>query len=542
MNNIFSISRAVYFLVIFLISQPIFAQSSSSNSNYTIYALVGVGLLVIIGAILTLSDNLINVEAQDQGVTLDQNETSISSVLGGVFGKSNPVYTGGAPVHRFKKGFDIDLTGEASRVVDTSPGVNRFSVRPPNYRGIAPIPRMEVAAGDEVKAGDILFADKKDPTIKFVAPVSGEIVEVRRGAKRAIVDVIILADKEIAYKDLSAPSLDASREDIMDYLAQAGALTLVNQRPFDVLPSMSIVPENIFISTFDTAPLAADQSILLEGKEQAFAKGITVLKQLTSGNVHLGLDARGDAPKNVFKNAEGAQKHWFSGPHPSGNVGVQMHHAAPISRTGKVWTLRPQDVATIGELFISGRYDVSRTVAVTGKVEHPRYVKTYMGASVGELLKDTITEDNVRIIAGDVLTGKKTDAEGFLNVHDEQITVVTEGNTFEMFGWLLPLKPRPSISGTIPSFGDLKFDVNTNSHGEKRAFVVTGQYESMLPMDILPQHLFKAIMAGDFERMEGLGINELSEEDVALCEFACTSKMPLQSILRDGLDMMSEQG
>jgi len=538
----FSLRKAVYFLVIFLISQPLLAQSSSPNANYTIYALVGVGLFVILGVILSLSDNLMHVEAHDQGVELDDKETSISSLLGGILGKSDPSFTGGAPVHRFKKGFDIKLTGAAKSTIDTGAGVNRYAVRPSNFRGIAPIPRMEVAEGDEVKAGDILFADKKDPTIKFVAPVSGEIVEIRRGAKRSISDVIILADKEIKYKSFTVPSLESPRTELMDFLAHSGALTLFNQRPFDVLPSMSIVPENIYISTFDTAPLAADQGILLQGKEKAFAKGISVLGKLTSGKVHLGLDASGDAPRNVFKNAEGAQKHWFAGPHPAGNVGVQMHHTSPISRTGKVWILRPQDVATLGELFLSGTYDVSRTIALTGKVANPRYVKTYLGANIGELLKDTLTEDNVRIIAGNILTGKKTDLDGFLNVHDEQITVVTEGNQHEMFGWLLPLKPRPSISNTIPTFGDLKYDVNTNTHGEKRAFVVTGQYESMLPMDVLPQHLFKAIMAGDFERMEGLGINELSEEDVALCEFACTSKQPLQAILRDGLEMMSEQG
>ena len=537
-----SLRKAVYFLVIFLISQPLLAQDSSSNANYTVYALIGVGLFVIIGAILTLSDNLIHVEAEDQGVKLNEKETSITSVVNGVFGKSDPAFTNGAQVHRFKKGFDINLAGAAKPTVDNTTIANRFAIRPPNFRGIAPIPRMEVAVGDEVKAGDILFADKKGPTIKFVAPVSGEVVEIRRGAKRSISDVIILADKEISYKSFTVPNLEAPREELMNFLASSGALTLVNQRPFDELPSMDIIPENIFVSTFDTAPLAADQGLLLEGKREAFSKGITVLNKLTSGKVHLGLSAEGKGPKNVFKKAEGAEKHWFSGPHPAGNVGVQMHHTAPISRTGKVWTLRPQNVATIGELFLSGKYDASRIVALTGKVADPRYVKTYMGANIGELLKDTISEDNVRIIAGDVLTGKKTDKEGFLNVNDEQVTVVTEGDSFEMFGWLLPLKPRPSISNTIPSFGDFKYDVNTNSHGEKRAFVVTGQYESLLPMDILPQHLFKAIMAGDFERMEGLGINELSEEDVALCEFACTSKMPLQSILRDGLDMMSEQG
>lgn len=538
----FSPHRFALIAIIFLTSQPIFAQGSSSNSNYLVYALIGIGLFLLIGAIMTLSDNLIHIEAQDQGVDLEESETSFGSVVGSIFGKSNPSFTKSAPVHRFKKGFDIALTGAADKTIDSNVKVNRYAVRPSNFRGIAPIPRMEVGVGDEVKAGDILFADKKDPTIKFVAPVSGEIVEIRRGQKRSISDVIILADKEIKYKTFDPPSLDGSREDLMQFLAHSGALALVNQRPFDELPSMTTVPENIYISTFDTAPLAADQSLLMEGKQKSFAKGIEVLSKLTSGSVHVGLDASGEAPSSVFTDDNVAQKHWFSGPHPAGNVGVQMHHTAPITKTGKVWTLRPQDVATVGELFLTGRYDASRIVALTGKVNNPRYVSTYLGANVGEILASGTSEDNVRIVAGNVLTGKQTDVESFLNAKDEQITVISEGNQYEMFGWLLPLKPRPSISNTIPTFGDLKYDVNTNTHGEKRAFVVTGQYESMLPMDILPQHLLKAIMAGDFERMEGLGINELSEEDLALCEFACTSKMPLQKILREGLDMLAEQG
>jgi len=219
MSNIFSLRKAVYFLVIFLISQPLLAQSSSPNANYTVYALIGVGLVVIIGAILTLSDNLVHVEAQDQGVDLNDKETSVSSVLGSVFGKSDPSFTNGAPVHRFKKGFDINLAGAARATIDSRTTSNRFAVRPSNFRGIAPIPRMEVAVGDEVKAGDILFADKKDPTIKFVAPVSGEVVEIRRGQKRSISDVIILADKELNYKSFTTPNLDAPREDLMNFLA-----------------------------------------------------------------------------------------------------------------------------------------------------------------------------------------------------------------------------------------------------------------------------------------------------------------------------------
>ena len=271
-----------------------------------------------------------------------------------------------------------------------------------------------------------------------------------------------------------------------------------------------------------------------------------VLNKLTNGKVHLGLNARGsEAPSSIFTAAQGVETHWFHGKHPAGNVGIQIHHISPISSGEKVWTLGVQEVITLGKVFLEGRYYADRVVAVTGaELKEPSYIKTFTGAKIGELVKDNLNNDNIRLISGDVLSGTKKTEEQFLGFFDDQVTVVEEGDYYEMFGWLAPVTPRPSISRTFPNFlfPDLKFKADTNTHGEKRAFVVTGQYEQMLPMDILPQHLMKAIIIGDIERMEGLGIHELSEEDVALCEFACTSKQSLQKILRDGLDLIREQG
>ena len=283
----------------------------------------------------------------------------------------------------------------------------------------------------------------------------------------------------------------------------------------------------------------------MEGRAQDFQKGIDVLNKLTEGSVYLGLNANGNhGPSSVFTSVEGVKKHWFSGKHPAGNVGVQIHNIKPIRAGETVWTLNVSDVLTLGKLFTDGIYDGSRLVAITGNdINNAGYVKTYSGANIAELLKGNLEGDNLRIVAGDVLSGRAVEEDGFLGHNEDQITTLAEGDNYELFGWLLPIKPRPSLSGTFPNFlfPNHEFEANTNTHGEKRAFVVSGQYEAVLPMDIYPQHLMKAILANDFERMEGLGIYELSEEDVALCEFACTSKMPLQKILRDGLNTMQEQ-
>jgi len=320
---------------------------------------------------------------------------------------------------------------------------------------------------------------------------------------------------------------------------------LINERPFDQVPAVGASPRDVFISTFDSAPLAPDLNLVVAGKEEAFQKGIDTLARLTDGKVHLGLDARGDsAPASIFTGATNCDKHWFKGKHPSGNVGVQIHHIAPINAGEKVWTLNVQQVITLGELMYKGIYNGERIIALTGaQVKEPIYAKTYVGASLEELLDGRLGDKKSRVIDGDVLSGLITGEDAFLSQSCDQVSVIEEGDYYEMFGWLLPLKPRPTISKTFPNFlfPNLKFDGDTNAHGEKRAFVMSGQYEQVLPMQIYPQHLMKAIMSGEFEQMEGLGIYELSEEDLALCEFTCTSKMPLQSILRDGLDMLQEQ-
>ncbi len=538
-------TRRIKFNLLFsllLLSTLSYGQSSS-DSNLALYALIALGGGLIFWVITSLADNLLKIEAEKSGIDPQKNDIGVLPNLGKMFKAKAPEFVNGnGSFHKLKKGFDINLKGKADTSIRKSNGT-RFSLKPQNYRGISPIPKVTVAVGDEVKAGEPIFFDKKVPEVLYSSPVSGEVVEIKRGDKRAITDIIILADKEQKYHTYDVPTIDScDRQDIVNLMLSSGTWALLNQRPFDVVPGKDDVPANIFISTFDTAPLAPDSSMLIAGKEAAFQKGLDVLNKLTVGKVYLGLDGN-KVPSAAFTNATGVEKNYFGGKHPAGNVGIQIHHTEPI-RNEKVWTVSVQDVATIGELFKSGKVDFSRVVALTGaKVSHPSYVSTYVGANIGDLLKDNVDGENARIITGDVLTGKTSSMEEFLNASDDQITVIEEGNYNEMFGWLLPLNPRPSLSKTFPSFlmPKFEFEGDTNTHGEKRAWVVSGQYESVLPMDIYPQHLMKAILANDFERMEGLGINELSEEDIAICEFVCTSKQPLQSILRQGLDMMREQ-
>ncbi|MDX1666922.1 MAG: Na(+)-translocating NADH-quinone reductase subunit A [Saprospiraceae bacterium] len=533
--------------VCFLSASSLLAQSGqSSTTSYLVYLLLAAAVLVFFVLVIQVSDNLMAIEAKQVGIDSSQANFSIFPAVGEIFSSPLPDYLDDKVVRKLRRGHDITLEGATEKSAPDDVEVTTYAVQPPNFIGIMPIPKVLVESGDEVKAGDPIFFDKKSPDIKYVAPVSGEIVAINRGAKRAITSIVILADKEIKHRKYKKFDLEKSdREELVNYLLDSGCWPLIRQRPFNVVPDPENVPRDIFISTFDTAPLAPDLNLIIEGRGEAFQRGLDVLNKLTSGKVHLGLDARSEQPPaSEFIEAEGVEKHWFKGKHPAGNVGVQIHHINPISRGETVWTLGVQEVVTIGKLFLEQRFDAERVVALTGaELKEPRYVRTFMGAKLADLLKDNIKIDNVRIISGDVLSGEKKKREHFLNIFDDQVTVVEEGDYHELFGWLLPLKPRPSISRTFPNWliSGLTFKADTNTHGEKRAFVVTGDYERVLPMDIHVQHLMKAILINDFERMEGLGILELSEEDVALCEFVCVSKQPLQQILRKGLDTMREQ-
>ncbi len=541
------LSKAVLTLAGMVVATQMSAQSeTASGSNIFLFVLVGIAVILFFGMLINVADSLIGIEAKQNNIDVDEGGLTLIPGAKHLFGKKAAAYTAGTPLVTLAKGHDILLEGKAEPTVVPAVGVTRYAVQPPNFTGLQPIPKLTVEVGDTVKAGDQVFFDKQMPDVAFVAPVSGEVIEINRGGKRAITEVVILADKEQQFRTFDVPNIaTASAADLMAFMKESGGWSLLRQRPFNVVPNPDVAPRDIFISTFDSAPLAPDSAVIIVGQGVAFQQGLDVLAKLTTGKVHLGLDARGDkAPDAAFTDAKNVSKCYFRGKHPIGNVGVQIHHTAPVSGADVVWTLGVQEVITIGKLFGEGRFDASRTVALTGaELNKPNYVRTYAGANIGELLRGNLKNDHVRFISGDVLSGMQKAENSYLNWYDDQVTVIEEGDDYELFGWLLPSSLRPSISNTFPNFlfPSVEFKGNTNTHGEKRAFVVTNDYEQVMPMDIYTQQLMKSITVNDIERMEGLGILELVEEDVALCEFSCVSKQPLQQILREGLDTMREQ-
>ncbi len=539
--------RPILLLTFLTVATYAHAQAGGELSNALLIGLFSIALLILLAVVTLVGDTFLRIESREIGADETKANYSVFPKLSEIFGAKRPTHLDGANVIDLKRGHDILLQGEAEKVIDTNVQPKTYAIRPQDFVGMSPIPKVLVEKGDEVKAGDILFFDKKRPNVKYASPVSGEVIDVTRGEKRAIDKVIILADKEQKYRDFNKPVLgDLDRENLVAFLLEIGAWSFIRQRPFDLVANPEDMPKAIFVSTFDSAPLAPDLNFALKGREYAFQTGLDVLNRLTEGKVHLGLNGKSaTAPSSVFTAAQGVEKHWFNGPHPAGNVGVQIHHIDPINKGDVVWYMNPQDVASLGAIFTEGIFKPERLIAVTGaELKRPRYFRAPIGASVEEMLADNIKPDNkVRVVAGDVLTGTQIDDKGYLGFFDDQVTVLFENDNYTMFGWLSPFAMNPSVSKTFPgaAFKDYKYRAETNTHGEHRALVVTGQYESVLPMDVYPQHLVKAILTNDFERMEGLGIYELSPEDVALCEFACTSKTDVQAILREGLEMVREQ-
>jgi len=438
---------------------------------------------------------------------------------------------------RIKRGVDIKLVGKAEKMFANVLQAKVFALRPDDFHGV--IPKLAVKAGARVKAGDTLFYSKYDDRIKFTTPVSGEVTEIVRGAKRKILEVKILVDTEIAYKEFQIK--DSSKEEIVEILLESGTWVFVKQRPYDVIANPSDKPKAIFISGYNSAPLAADFDFALQGKEKSLQKGINVVSKLTTGKVHLSVD--GNNPSSVFQNISGVELHNVTGPHPAGNVGVQIHHIDPVNKGERVWVITPQDLVIIGDLFLTGKLNAERIVAITGsEVNRPRYVKTIAGSSVENILKDNLKGSNVRVISGNALTGTKISQDGYLSYYDNQITVLPEGNTHRFFGWVPWLYNNIfSLAGSSFASKSKEYVMDTNKNGEERAFVVTGEMEKVFPFDIYPMHLLKSVMYNDIGEMENLGIYEVAPEDFALAEVVNTSKINLQKTVREGLDLMVKE-
>ena len=443
---------------------------------------------------------------------------------------------------RLKKGLNIHLLGDADKVYASTKPTEKYVVKPIDFHGL--MPKLCVKVGDKVKAGTPLFYDKYNEKINFCSPINGEVTDIVRGEKRKIMEVVIKADTEIVYEQFTTASADSlSREQIIKTMLKAGIWPFVRQKPYDIIANPADMPKAIFISTFSTAPLAIDNDFVLYGMDELFQKGLDYIVKLSSGKTHLNTDGNTN-PSKVFSAAKGVQINKVSGPHPAGNVGVQIHQIDPINKGDVVWYLHPQDVIAIARLFTVGKYDVSRIVALCGsQIQKPRYYRSIAGACISNLLNENTKDGKSRIISGDILSGTQINPDGCLGFYDSQLTVVPEGDEAEFLGWILPGLHKFSASKTFLSwlFPSKKYNLDTNMHGEERAYVMTGEYEKVLPMDIYPTHLIKAIMIEDVELMENLGIYEVSPEDLALCEFVCTSKIEVQSIIRQGLDLVRKE-
>ena len=442
---------------------------------------------------------------------------------------------------RIKKGLDIKLVGVAEKSTTVVSQSSIYAVKPEDFHGITP--KLVAKEGAEVKAGDTLFYSKSDERILFPSPVSGKVTEVIRGARRKVLAVKIAADATQVYKDFGVKDADAmSAEEVKNHLFASGCWPFVKQRPYDVVANPNQAPKAIFISAYASAPLAADLEYTLAGKEAELQAAITAFSKLTEGLVHVSVGANTTSP---LANLTGIELHKVSGPHPSGNVGTQIAKLDPINKGEVVWVITPQDLVVIGELLLTGKLNVSRTIALTGsQFSKPQYVTAISGALIADVTANNLNDDNTRIISGNVLSGKEVKAEEFLGYYDNQITAIPEGDDYEFFGWNKPIFNKISTSRAL-TFSWLtpkkKYDLNTNTNGEHRAFVVTGSYEEVFPLDIYPMQLLKAFMYKDLDEMEALGGYEVAPEDFALTEFVCVSKQPHQKIIREGLDLMREE-
>lgn len=442
---------------------------------------------------------------------------------------------------RIKKGLDLKLKGEAAHKVAEVTRSKVYAVKPSDFHGVTP--KMVVKEGDNVKAGEVIFYSKSDEKVKFVSPVSGKIQEIKRGEKRVILEILIAADSQDVFVEHSKKNPnDLSTEEVKEHLLASGCWPFINQRPYDVIANSADTPKAIFISAYATAPLAADVDFVLEGKLEVFQAGVDALAKLTAGKVHLSFKGKG---KSIFSDVKGVALHRVHGPHPAGNVGVQIEKIDPISAGERVWTVAPQDVAIIGELFLTGKLNLTRTIALAGsEVKEPQYYNVVAGASIADVVANNVKGDNVRIISGDVLTGKKVSSNGFLGFYSNVVTVIPEGNTYRMFGWMPFASPsihsasRTGLSWLMPG---KKYAPNTNLNGEERALVVTGEMEAVMPMDIYPMQLLKACLASDIDKMESLGIYEVAPEDFALIDYTNTSKLEAQEIIREALDLMIKE-
>lgn len=442
---------------------------------------------------------------------------------------------------KLRKGLDINLKGKAAAEVVAVKEPGFYALCPDDFTGVTP--KVVVKEQEYVMAGGPLFIDKNHPEVQFVSPVSGVVTSVERGARRKVLSITVEAAQEQDYEEFGKE--DVSKMDAVSVkaaLLKSGMFAFIKQRPYDIVADPTVAPRAIFVSAFDTNPLAPDFELALKGEEANFQTGLDALAKIAKTYLSISVNQKAAAltqAKNVTLTV-------FDGPHPAGNVGVQINNIAPINKGETVWTIDPQAVIFIGRLFNTGHVDLTRLVAVTGsEVKKPSYCKLKVGALLTNVFAGNVSTDkNLRYISGNVLIGKQITANGFLGAFHSQVTVIPEGDdVHEMLGWIMPRFDQFSTSHSYFSWlmGKKEYTLDARVKGGERHMIMSNEYDRVLPMDIMPEYLIKAIIAGDIDRMEALGIYEVAPEDFALCEFVCSSKMELQRIVREGLDMLRRE-
>jgi Na+-transporting NADH:ubiquinone oxidoreductase subunit A len=475
-----------------------------------------------------------------------------------------------------RKGLDIPISGTAELLLTDARSISTYAMKPTDFVGLTP--RLVVEEGDAIKAGDTLFVNKHDERIRFTSPVSGQVKAIVRGEKRRLLEVVVEADFKSAgssgsdCKSSPTPATTPmTAEGIKSAMLQCGLWTMLRQRPFGTVANPDDKPKAIFVSAFSSAPLAPDYDFVMQGKEEWLKKGLEALTKLTEGMVHVcfrsgqrlaeHLDCfvpRKSSDSTLVNDTKRrVEIHYVKGPHPSGNIGTQITHIDPINKGEVVWTMNLQDVAVLGELVTTGVYKPEKVIAVAGpNIKNPHYYRVKAGACLKEITNNQLTNTDYpntndhdaakgnRVISGDILSGTHIAADGFLGAYDDLVSILPEGNYYDFMGWLMPgfrkfSFSRTFLSGFMPKFLKWKFD--TNTHGDKRPLVFTGNFERVFPFDIYPTQLIKACIVGDIELMENLGIYEVEPEDFALCEFIDTSKTDIQAIIREALEKLRKE-
>ena len=443
---------------------------------------------------------------------------------------------------KLSKGLDIKIDGKAVEKISKIQPSRVIEIIPDHFHGITP--KVTVKEGEAIKAGTPLFYNKNYESMKFVSPVSGSIREIKRGERRKVMSILIDVNSQLEFLKFGVKKTSSlTADEIKSTLLNSGLWVYIKQRPYDTIANPDRTPKAIFISGFDSAPLAPDYEYVMKDKMNDFQAGLDVLSKLTTGKIHIGLKSA----NSIFATAKGVETTIFTGIHPAGNAGVQINKVNPINKGEVVWTINPQDVVIMGRLFSKGVVDMTKTIALTGpEVENPQYFETIAGNSITDFIKGNLKKTSypLRYVSGNLLTGIQISENGFLTPYASQISVIDDGGeTHELFGWAMPRLNKFSASNMF--FTKLlprkKFKYDARLLGGPRAIIMSGEWDKVFPMDILPEQLIKAMIAKNIDRMENLGAYEVAPEDFALCEFVDTSKLPLQAIVREALDFLKNE-